>query len=85
MPRLVWANPNNWRQMYITASYNDPNVPAGYVLEDGSDGAPTEALQEFMEGVNSGGFPAYRGDANYPGVPQRADYPNGILFDGKVG
>lgn len=90
MPRLVYANPLNWSQQYVTISSSDPNIPGGYVLEGGCDGAPDRyidpvtgsntGIQQYMGGVNSGGFPPYTSDPT-----QRPDYPNGILFDGKVG
>jgi len=53
MPRLVYLNPNNFKVQYVTALRNDPNVPAGYILTSGSDGAPDEALQQFVGGLNS--------------------------------
>jgi hypothetical protein len=83
MPRLVYVNPQNFRQQYVTAMWGDPNIPAGYVLTGGSDGAvdrwiwpngQNTGIQQYMAGVNSGGFPAYTGDST-----QRSDYPNGIL------
>lgn len=82
MPRLVWANPNNWSQLYVTGIYNDPNVPAGYVLESGSDGAPDAALIQFMGGQNSGGFPQYTGDPSQ--VAAQPNWPNGIRKDGNT-
>lgn len=89
MPRLVWANPNDYSQMYITALINDPNVPAGYVLESGSDGAPDAALQEYEAGTNSGGFPAYIEDQSQADVAAAlkaagatGDWINGILGGG---
>jgi len=51
--RFVWLNPQNFKQQYITTLRNDPNIPAGYVLSSGSDGAPDAALQQFVAGVNS--------------------------------
>lgn len=53
MPRLVWVNPANFRQQYVTALMNDPHVPAGYILTSGSDGATDSALQQYVAGVNS--------------------------------
>lgn len=51
--RFVFANPQNWKQQYVTAIRQDPNVPAGYVLTSGSDGAIDGALQVYVAGVNS--------------------------------
>lgn len=51
--RFVWLNPNNLKQQYVTAIRNDPNIPAGYILTSGSDGAADEGLQQFVAGVNS--------------------------------
>jgi hypothetical protein len=53
MPRLVWVSPTNFKVQYVTGQINDPNVPAGYILTSGSDGAPDEALQQFVAGINS--------------------------------
>ena len=53
MPRLVWLSPTNTKVQYVTAIVNDPNVPAGFILTGGSDGAPDAALQQFVAGVNS--------------------------------
>lgn len=53
MPRLVYVNSLNFRQQYVTALIGDPNVPAGYVLTSGSDGAEDSALQQFVAGINS--------------------------------
>jgi hypothetical protein len=74
MPILVWVNPNNYHQKYISGYLGDPGVPAGYILTGGSDGATDEALKHYDAGVNSGGFPKYTGDPT-----QRSDWPNGIL------
>jgi hypothetical protein len=74
VPILVWVNSTNYHQKYITALINDPNVPAGFILTSGSDGATDEALQVYKAGINSGGFPAYTGDPS-----QRSDWPNGVL------
>jgi hypothetical protein len=52
MPRLVWISPDN-KTRYVTALVNDPNVPAGYTLTSGSDGAIDSALQQFVAGINS--------------------------------
>ena len=71
--RIVWVNPANPKQQYITGTRNDPNVPAGYVLTNTSDGSWQGANgvtdsdeQTFMGGVNSGGYPAYQGDSSAP-------------------
>lgn len=83
----MFANPQNWRQQYVTITLSDPHIPAGYVLEGGSDGAPDRyidpvtgsntGIQQYMGGVNSGGFPQYTVDPT-----QRADFPNGLNRDG---
>jgi hypothetical protein len=78
MPRIIWVNPASPRkQQYITTLVNDPNVPAGYVQTNTSDGSwqgadsvTDQDMQTIRAGVNSGGYPAY-GLA----VPN----PNGIL------
>lgn len=51
--RYVFLNPNNFHQSYVTTSRTDANIPAGYVLTSGSDGAPDAALQRYVAGVNS--------------------------------
>ena len=79
MPRLVWVNPANFKQQYVTALISDPNVPAGYILTAGSDGAQDQPLQTVRAGINSGGFPGYTEDPS-----QRTDWPNGI-FTSKPG
>jgi hypothetical protein len=60
MPRIVWVNASNTKQLYVTALVNDPNVPAGYVLTNTSDGSAQIAdavhdqdLQVFVGGLNS--------------------------------
>jgi hypothetical protein len=53
VPRLVYVNPANFRQQYVTARSGDPNVPAGYILTSGSDGAQDVALQQYVAGINS--------------------------------
>ena len=82
MPRLVWLNPANLKQQFVTALVNDPAVPAGYILSSGSDGAPNQALQgPILAGVNSGGFPAYTGDPTQAAVSPN-HYINGIIGGG---
>ena len=80
MPRLVWVSPTNFATQYVTALINDPNVPAGYILtntSDGScqavDGKTDQDLQIYMGGLWSGGFPAYNG------------YTDGSATNGKLG
>ena len=54
MPRLVWIDPSNPRSQYVTALVNDPAKPANFsVLTSGSDGAPDQALQQYVGGINS--------------------------------
>ena len=80
MPRIVWVNPANPKQQYVTSIPNDANVPAGYQLSnttDGSwqgvDGIHDQDLQVYVGGINSGGYPTYQGD------PTQTNPPNGIL------
>jgi hypothetical protein len=61
---------------YETMTTSDPNIPAGFVY-CGSDGAPDEALQKYVAGVNSGGWPPYTGDQSQ--VTAQPSWPNGIL------
>lgn len=75
MPRLVFLNPANLKQQYVTTSMSDPGIPAGYILTSGSDGAPDCPLQTFMPGLNSGGFPTYAGEADIASLAN----PNGLL------
>ena len=49
----MWVDPTNFHNQYVTALANDGNVPAGYILTSGSDGAPDAALQTYLAGVNS--------------------------------
>lgn len=89
MPRYVWLNSSNFRQQYVTTLANDPNVPAGYVPTGGSDGAPDSALQQYVAGLNSGGYPAYTSDptqatvaANLRAAGARYFWINGIIGGG---
>ena len=52
---------------------NDPNIPAGYVDSQGSDGAIPEALKIYSLGTASGGYPKY-GD-----LTTNPTWPNGII------
>lgn len=54
--------------------------PLRYILTSGSDGAPDAALQQYVAGLNSGGFPAYTGDPTQVAVNSR--YINGIIGGG---
>lgn len=80
MPQLRYYNPANPRQQYQTGIVNDPNIPAGWLDTQGSDGATPERLQQYMAGVNNqgaGGPNVTDGDPQ-----QRIDqptWPNGIL------
>ncbi len=58
MSAFVWRSADNTKT-YMTSIPNDPNVPAGYVLTSGSDGAPDAALKTFEGNQMSGGYPAY--------------------------
>lgn len=75
MSAYVWINLTT-KARYMTAIPNDVNVPAGYVLTSGSDGAPDAALKVYTGGLASGGFPAYNGYTDGSGTGQN---PNGIL------
>lgn len=80
MPRLVYVSPTDYALKYVTALVNDPGVPAGYILTSGSDGAADAALQQYVAGINSGGYPAYTGDPTQAAVNPR--YINGIIGGG---
>lgn len=69
----MWLSANN-KSSYVTTIANDPNVPAGYTLQNSSDGGPDQAYQTNVAGVNSGGFPTYTGDST-----QSGKNPNGVL------
>ena len=73
---MRFYNPANPKQQYQAISASDPNIPAGYLNTQGSDGAIPEALQVYEAGVNSGGFPKYTGDATQGA---NLTWPNGIL------
>lgn len=77
--RWVYVNPANYGQKYVTTVRADPNVPAGWILTSGSDGAQDMPIQQLQAGINSGGFPAYTRDPS-----QRSDWPNGV-FTSKPG
>lgn len=81
MPRLVYFNPST-RKFYYTTLVGDPNVPAGYLptqTSDGSnqfaDGIRDQNLQVFMTGQFSGGYPAIPN----PDPTSNPKYPNGRL------
>jgi len=85
MPRLVWVDPNHpaTKNQYITTLNNDPNVPAGYVLSNTSDGSAQivdgktdQNLQVYVGGQASGGYPIYYG---YSDGLNTSKNPNGIL------
>jgi hypothetical protein len=81
VPRFVWLDTNNYRLQYVTMLASDPGKPANFtILTSGSDGAPDEALQQYVAGLNSGGFPAYTGDPTQVAVNSR--YINGIISGG---
>jgi hypothetical protein len=77
----VYLNPTNLKQQFITGLVGDPAVPAGYILTSGSDGAPDAALQQYVAGVNSGGYPPYTGDPTQAAVSPN-HYINGIVGGG---
>lgn len=83
MALYVWVNPNNFKSPnYQTCIANDPNVPAGYILTGGSDGAQDMPSQQYVAGINSGGFPAYTEDPSQ--VAAQPNWINGI-FGAKPG
>lgn len=74
MPKLIWLSADNKRR-YVTTIVNDPNVPAGYVLTNTSDGSgqivdgKTDGdLQTYVGGLWSGGYPAYDGNGDKSGT-----------------
>jgi hypothetical protein len=69
MPGFVWADPNNFANKYYAMSLADPNVPAGYIQEGGSDGAPDRDVQIFKPGAASGGYPDYGSASLTSGFP----------------
>jgi hypothetical protein len=73
MPSLVFFNPLNPKQKFYTMLVNDPAIPAGWLNSQGSDGATPEALQIYVAGLASGGYPAY-GD-----LTTNPTWPNGII------
>lgn len=73
MPLLRYYNPANPKQQYQTSSAADPNIPAGWLDTQGSDGAIPEALKQYYAGTASGGYPSY-GD-----LTTNVKWPNGIL------
>jgi hypothetical protein len=75
--RLVYVSPTNYHTQYVTSITNDPNVPAGYILTSGSDGMADVPQQQYMAGINSGGFPSYTGDQTQKSVSSK--WINGIL------
>ena len=65
MPRIVFVLPGT-KKTYVTTITNDPNVPAGYLLSNTSDGSAQFAdgvtdqdMQTIRSGVSSGGWPPY--------------------------
>jgi hypothetical protein len=80
MSAFVWVQASNPKNKYMTAVFNDPNVPAGYVLTNTSDGSAQIAdgvtdkdMQTYVGGLWSGGYPAYNG------------YTDGSATNGKLG
>lgn len=63
----MWVDPNNSANKYFAIHADDANVPAGYVLQSGSDGSDDRAFQTYKPGAYSGGFPAY-GTTNEQGT-----------------
>jgi hypothetical protein len=83
MPIRFFYNPANPKQQYQTMTPDDPNVPAGWLDTQGSDGAIPEALKQFTAGVNNQGAGATGYLANADGDPAMRlvapHWPNGIL------
>lgn len=77
MPIYCFYNPASPKSKYWTTTYNDPNIPAGWLDSQGSDGATPAATQQYVAGLNSGGFPKYTGDATQ--IAANPSWPNGIL------
>ena len=73
MPIMMFYDPAHPKVRYWTISASDPNIPAGYLNSQGSDGAIPEAMKIYTAGINSGGFPKY-GD-----LTTNPKNPNGIL------
>jgi hypothetical protein len=83
MPQLRFYNPQNPKQQYQTISASDPNIPAGWLDTQGSDGATPMALKVYDAGINNQGAGAVGYLANADGDPQQRinqpNWPNGIL------
>lgn len=80
MPTRMFYNPANPKQQYWTSVPDDPNIPAGYLDSQGSDGAIPEAVQVFRAGVNNqgaGGPDPSNGDPQQ--IVDQPTWPNGIL------
>lgn len=73
MASLVFYNPANPKQRFLTMSASDPAIPAGWLNSQGSDFATPEALKVYSVGIASGGYPPY-GD-----LTTNPTWPNGIL------
>jgi hypothetical protein len=58
-------------------SSSDPAIPAGWLDTQGSDGATPEALQIYVAGQASGGYPKYQSSQNEFTV--NPTWPNGIM------
>ena len=65
MPGFCFVNPSDTTQKYFTIHATDPGVPAGYVLQSGSDGSDDRQVQNYRPGACSGGFPAYSPPEGY--------------------
>lgn len=83
MPILVFFNPSNPKQQYQTSTFTDPNIPAGYLYSQGSDGATPMAVQVYRAGVNNQGAGAQpigqpsNGDPTQ--IAAQPNWVNGIL------
>ena len=65
---VLFANPANWSQQYITGDPTDPHIPAGWIQQSTADGSIDYSTTQpgdgrpcmfFGLGAYSGGYPAY--------------------------
>jgi hypothetical protein len=83
MPILIFYNPNNPKQQYMTTSFSDAGIPSGWIYSQGSDGAIPAALQVYRAGVNNQGAGSQpsaqpsNGDPNQ--ITAQPRWPNGLL------
>lgn len=76
----MFYDPAQPRNRYWASSLSDPNVPAGYVNSQGSDGAIPEAVKRYTAGVNNQGAGGPAPSNGDPGqIACQPRWPNGIL------